>query len=106
MSLNVTSATILKKVAGALVATRKYASIEDALWALALTAVRSKVARYQRRIRRLERKYGVDFDTFTIHLKGQATPAQEDDWLAWRSAQSMLVDWQLAYQELLNDRPH
>jgi len=39
-------------------------------------------------------------------LEGQATPSEEDDWLAWRSARSMLMDWQLAYQELQDERPH
>jgi len=106
MSLDITSTNILNKVVSALVATQKYPSMEDALWALALTAVRNKVAYYQRRIRRLERKRAVDFDTFTHRLEGQATPSEEDDWLAWRSACSMLTDWQLTYQELRDERPH
>lgn len=52
----------------------------------------------------MENKYGVDFDKFTARLKGNAKPAQEDDWLAWRSARSMLADWQKTYQELLHER--
>ena len=57
----------------------------------------------RQRIRKLERKYKADFDSFTRQLKGRVTPAQEDDWLNWRSAQSMLDDWQQTYQDLLND---
>ena len=101
MSLNMTPTTILSKVADALVATQQYASVEEALWGLALTAAHNKVVYYQRRIRRLERKYGVDFDTFTCRLQGQATPAAEDDWLRWRSAHNMLIDWRLTYSSTL-----
>jgi hypothetical protein len=50
----------------------------------------------------MENKYGADFDKFTVRLKGKATPAQEDDWLAWKSARSMLMDWQKTYQDLLH----
>lgn len=105
MSLHATPDTILNKVAGSLVASRVYASAEEALWEIALSAVRNKAGYYQRRIRSLERKYGVDYDSFTARLKGRASPAEEDDWLDWRSALSMLKDWQSAYQELLKDRP-
>lgn len=105
MSPDVLPTSILSKVAGSLVAQQRYASVEEALWELALSAVRSKAAHYRRRIRRLERKYVTDFDTFAARLKGRATPAEEDDWLAWRSAQHMLADWQQAYRDLCNDRP-
>ena len=103
MSLSVSSTDILNIFAQSLVAKQKYTSIEDALRELALSAVRSKMGYYRQRIRKLERKYATDFDTFTVRLQGQATPVEEDDWLAWRSAQRMLADWQQAYQDLLND---
>jgi hypothetical protein len=45
-----------------------------------------------------------DFGTFSAQLRGQATPAEEDDWLAWRSANLMLADWQRAYEELQHAR--
>ena len=105
MSHSVTPADILTTVAGSLVAKQKYSSLEEALRGLALSAVRSKTAYYQRRIRKLERKYATDFDSFSTRLKGRATPAEEDDWLAWRSARRMLADWQQAYRDLRNDRP-
>lgn len=105
MAVHVSSIRILNHVAESLVAKQTYATIEDALWQLALSAVRAKMAYYRRRIRKLEQKYATDFDTLTVRLNGQATPAEEDDWLAWRSARSMLADWQQAYQDLLNERP-
>jgi hypothetical protein len=94
----------LTKVAKSLVAAKRYASTEEALWDMALTTVRGKVAYYRRRIRRLENKHGMDFDKFTARLKGKAAPAQEDDWLAWKSARAMLTDWQKTYQDMLRER--
>lgn len=105
MAYNALPTTILNQVANSMVATQRYATQEEALWQLALSAVRGKTAYYRRRIRGLEQKYGIDFDTFTTRLQNQATPLQEDDWLAWRSARRMLSDWQKAYQDLRNARP-
>lgn len=105
MSFRTSPTNILNTVAGSLVAKQKYASIEEALWELALSAVRSKTVYYRRRIRKLEHKYATDFDAFTARLKGRATPTEEDDWLAWRSARRMLADWQQTYRDLLNDGP-
>ena len=106
MTPGLSPTTILQQVAHSLVARKRYATVEEALWELALSAVRSKTVSYQRRIRKLENKYGTDFDQFTLRLKNQATPIEEDDWLAWRSAKNMLADWKKAYQDLLHERPH
>jgi hypothetical protein len=97
---------ILNELAQSLVITEKYTSIEEALRGIALSAVRDKIGYYRRRINRLEHKYNVDFKTFTDRLKGKATPIEEDDWLAWHSAQSMEADWQQTYRDLLNDNNH
>jgi len=102
MSANVSPTDVLNSIARSLVAPEKFANIEEALRQLAMAAVRSKIAYYRRRIRALERKYATDFNTFTTRLQGRATPAEEDDWLAWRSAQRMEADWQQIYQDLLN----
>lgn len=103
MASSVNPTTIVDKVAETLVATQKFTTKEAALWDLATTAVRNKITYYRRRIRRLENKYGVDFDGFTAQLKNKATPAQEDDWLGWHSARSMLADWQKTYQDLQDE---
>jgi hypothetical protein len=58
---------------------------------------------YRRRIRKLERQYAMEFDAFTARLQGRATPAEEDDWLAWQSARHMLADWQQVYQDLRDE---
>jgi len=71
---------------------------------VALSAARGKAAYYRRRIRKLEHKYATNFDAFTARLKRRATSAEEDDWLAWRSARLMHADWQRAYQDMRNAR--
>ena len=103
---NVAVSHILTTVAGSLVAKRKYASISDALRGVALSAVRGKASYYRRRIRAFERKYGMSFDKFTASLKARATPREEDDWLAWRSAQRMLADWEQACGDLSDAAAH
>ena len=103
MAASVNPTTIVDKVAETLVAPHKFTTKEDALWDLAFAAVRNKISYYRRRVRRLENKYGIDFDTFTAQFKNRATPAEEDDWLGWRSARSMLADWQKTYQDLQNE---
>ncbi|MCC6300050.1 MAG: hypothetical protein IT314_12185 [Anaerolineales bacterium] len=100
------SSTVLNRVANSLVATRKFATVDEALWELARTAIRGKISLYRRRIRRMENKYDMDFDDFAAHLKGRATPAEEDDWQSWRSARRMMSDWQKAYRDLLHAQPH
>jgi hypothetical protein len=106
MSTKTNSTTILKTVANSLVVKHRYANLEDAYRGMALTAIREKINYYRRRIRRFQRKYASDFETFTTRLEGRASPAEEDDWLAWRSARTMLADWQESYQEILNERAH
>jgi hypothetical protein len=70
---------------------------------IGIASVRDKTIYYRRRIRKLENKYSTDFDMFTARLKNQATPSEEDDWLAWRSARSMLADWQKSYQDMIHE---
>jgi hypothetical protein len=48
----------------------------------------------------------MDFDKFTARLKGEATTAQEDDRLAWKSAHSMFKGWQTTCKDLLYEQPH
>ena len=104
MALPTSPSSVLNKVAYSLVASKRYATTEDALWDMALSTVRGKVAYYRRRIRKFENKYEMNFDKFTVRLKGKATPEQEDDWLAWKSARSMMADWQKTYRDMIHER--
>jgi len=105
MAVHPSPSSVLTKVAKSLVAAKRYSTTEEALWDMALSTVRGKMAYYRRRIRRLENKHGMDFDKFTARLKGKARPAQEDDWLMWKSARAMLKDWQATYKDLLREQP-
>lgn len=83
-----------------MVLAEEYPTVEDALHGMALAQVRRKIAAYRRRIREFERKYSTDFEAFSSHLLGRATPSEEDDWLEWRSALEMLDDWQRTFEKL------
>jgi hypothetical protein len=96
----VTPVEVLTTIARSLVYSRQYRDIDEALRGLALDEVSRKIARYRRRIRHFEHKYGTDFQTFSARLEDGATIAEEDDWMAWRSAMSLLSDWEIAYREL------
>jgi hypothetical protein len=95
----VTHMDVLTTIARSLVHARRYRDIDEALRGLALDEVSRKIARYRRRIRHFEHKYGMDFQMFSARLEDRATIAEEDDWMAWRSALSLLADWERAYQE-------
>jgi hypothetical protein len=100
MTLQVSPVDTLRLLARSMVAMHRYADVDAALRDFAVAAVRTKLVYYQRRIKAMERKHGADFDAFTARLEGRATPSEEDDWLAWRSAQRMQADWQQVYREL------
>lgn len=91
---------VLTTIARSLVAMQRYPTVEDALNDMAVAEVQRKIGYYQRRLSRLERKYGSNFDAFTKRLENRATPEEEDDWLSWRSALQMLADWQKVYEGL------
>ena len=44
-------------------------------------------------IARYEQKYQQTFAEWTESLRGQATLAQEDDWLEWGATRDMLDSW-------------
>jgi hypothetical protein len=104
MSVMVSPADVLTTIARSLVAMQRYTTVEDALNGMAITEVRRKITVYQRRIRTFERKYKTDFEAFGVRLQGRATPEEEDDWLAWRSALRMKADWERVYEGLRNGR--
>lgn len=106
MALHQSPNSVLNKIAGSLVAAKRFATTEEALWDMAISSVRGKVSYYRRRIRKMENKYGMDFDKFSASLKDKANPSQEDDWLAWKSARSMLTDCLQTYQDLRNASRH
>lgn len=106
MSATTSPVDVLTAIARSLVVAQEYSSVEEALQGMALSEVQRKIVYYRRRIRGLERKYGTGLDAFTAQLQGRATPSEEDDWLAWRSATHMLADWQKTYEKLSAHERH
>ena len=96
MSVTVSPTDVLTTIARSLVIMQRYSTVEEALNGMAISEVRRRIAHYQRRLRALERKHRADFEAFSARLQDRATPEEEDDWLAWRSAKQMLADWQRA----------
>jgi len=101
--MSVTPTKVLTTIAHSLVHTRRYPSVEEALRGMAIEEVRRKIIHYQRRIDHFKRKYGMDFQTFSASLEGKATISEEDNWMAWRAAHSMLADWEKAHRELVSN---
>ena len=97
------AADVLTTIAESLVATQKYKSLDEALYALAIGEVDRKIAKYRRRINHLKKKHDMTFDEFTTHLRGRANIEQEDDWLEWEAAIDMLSDWEATKRELLEN---
>lgn len=97
------SVRVLKSIVKSLVATQRYKSVKEAIDEIALAAVQKKIAYYQRRIRKFERKYGIDFDAFDNRLKGGSSLSEEDDRFEWRSDLSMVNDWKTVLKEIKVD---
>jgi hypothetical protein len=95
-----------------LVRRKIFASEEEAARELLRSYILREIAKLQREITRLERKYGMRFQQFAAYLHerslllekgelppeqrqalGQAIMREEDDWLDWKAAQEMLETW-------------
>ncbi len=99
--MSVSPVEVLTTIARSAVRAGQYTAVEEALWGMAIEEARRKIAHYRQRIRHFERKYGMDFETFSAGLAGKATIPEEDDWMAWRAAQGMLSDWERVHRELI-----
>jgi hypothetical protein len=91
------SATALTQVASMLtepfVRTGIYASPEQALKHIILDYIERQIAWAEAEIQRYERKYQQTFAEWTESLSGQATTAEEDDWMEWEATIDMLEGW-------------
>ncbi len=96
------AAKILETIASTLVTTGRYQTQADAIRAIAIDQVNRKISLYASRVKRFEKKHRTDFDGFSKRLRNRATPRQEDEWMDWETALSMLAAWRKAKKELEN----
>ena len=91
------SATALTQVASMLtepfVRTGIYASPEQALKHIILDYIERQIAWAEAEIQRYEQKYQQTFAEWTESLSGQASIAEEDDWMEWEATIDMLEGW-------------
>ena len=70
-----------------------YPTSEQALKHIVLDYIDRRIAWAQAKLRRLEKKHGQPFADFTRSLTGQATIADEDEWMEWESLLDMVESW-------------
>lgn len=92
----------IETIASMLVGTGRYPTQADAIRAMAIEQVDRKIALYESRVKRLEKKHGVKFETFGKRLRGRATIQQEDEWMDWEAALAMLAAWRKAKRAIEN----
>jgi hypothetical protein len=54
-------------------------------------------------IKKMESKYGKDFDAISKKIQKKATIEVEDDWMEWKAAIVMSRSWHQALKKLLNN---
>jgi hypothetical protein len=88
------SATSLSQVAAILTEpfaqTGIYASPEQALKHIILDYIERQIAWAEAEIQRYEQKHQQTFSEWTESLLGQASIAEEDDWMEWEATIDML----------------
>lgn len=70
-----------------------YPTSEQALKQIILDYIDRRIAWAQARIRRLEKKHGQSFTSYSQALSGRASVADEDEWMEWESLIDMLDAW-------------
>ena len=65
------------------------------------THIENKIKAYDKIIQALQRKYGLDFDTFTKDIENKATSELEDDWMEWKGAIEMRKAWTKSLKEVV-----
>jgi hypothetical protein len=70
-----------------------YASPEQALKHIILDYIERQIAWAEAERQRYEQKYQCTFAEWSKSLSGQATIADEDDWMEWEAILDMLDGW-------------
>jgi len=80
-----------------------YKDEKSVLTDIVLDYITRKIKQYDKTIRALKKKYGSDFNEFTLTIKNKATFAQEDDWMDWKSAIEMRQSWNNVQKMIINN---
>jgi hypothetical protein len=62
-----------------------------------------RIEAYASVIKRMESKYGKDFDAVSKKIRKKASIEVEDDWMEWKAAILMSQSWHQALKKLLNN---
>jgi lipopolysaccharide biosynthesis regulator YciM len=84
--------TILEYLARPFIQPGLYESEEAFLRDLVKDMTQRKIKAHESTIRKYQRRYH-NWEKFTEEIKGKATPEQEDEWMEWEAARSMLEAW-------------
>lgn len=77
-----------------------YPTSDQALKHIVLEFIDRRIAWAQTKVRRMEKKHGQSFTDYTRSLAGQATSADEDEWMEWESLLDMLESWRQVKAEV------
>jgi len=92
---------IISDLVKPLVLSGTYKDEDVALKDIIVTHIERKLEAYNKIIQVLQKKYGMDFETFTKDIKNKATPELEDEWMEWRGAIEMKTAWDEALKEVM-----
>jgi len=80
-----------------------YKDEKSVLTDIVLDYITRKIKQYDKTTRALKKKYGSDFNEFTLTIKNKATLDQEDDWMDWKSAIEMRQSWNNVQKMIINN---
>lgn len=96
-----TAQDVLEKVARGMVATGCYKDLQTAIRALALEQIERKIAAYSEQVQAFQKKYGHTLEGHSRSLQGQASMADEEEWMEWKGDAGMLEAWEQTLREVL-----
>lgn len=80
-----------------------YKNEKTALKDIIADYIERKIEAYTAVIKRMESKYGRDFNAVSKEMKSKASMDMEDDWMEWKAAILMKESWQKALKKLLSE---
>ncbi|MBW2572147.1 MAG: hypothetical protein JRD87_16770 [Deltaproteobacteria bacterium] len=94
---------ILQNITKPFIMAGLYKDEKSVLTDIVLDYITRKIKQYDKTIRALKKKYGSDFNEFTLTIKNKATLDQEDDWMDWKSAIEMRQSWNNVQKMIINN---